>query len=160
MVDVPVRVREREWEGEMDLFDRVRDRAYELFRDRGGEPGHEHEDWLRAEREVFSGADSDVVETGRGYRLRCRLPGFAAEEIRVRAGGREIVVEAERQGEPVGLEMRNAYRRMNVGEPIDAGRVSAEWDGCTLVVEAVRASQASGNGELADSQVTAAGATA
>jgi hypothetical protein len=32
--------------------DVIRERAYELFERRGGEPGHELEDWLTAEREL------------------------------------------------------------------------------------------------------------
>jgi hypothetical protein len=32
--------------------DAVERRAYELFLDRGAEPGHELDDWLRAEREL------------------------------------------------------------------------------------------------------------
>lgn len=135
MVDVPVQVRERKmWGGEMDLFDRVRERAYELFCERGGEAGHEHEDWLRAEEEVMCGADAAVVETGRGVRLRCRLPGFPASGIRVRAGDGEIVVEAERKGEGAGLEIRNVYRRMSTGAALDADGVTAVWDGAVLEV--------------------------
>jgi hypothetical protein len=30
----------------------IRQRAYELFERRGGEPGHELEDWLQAEHEL------------------------------------------------------------------------------------------------------------
>ena len=30
----------------------VRDRAYQLYEQRGGEPGHDWDDWLRAEREL------------------------------------------------------------------------------------------------------------
>ena len=30
----------------------IRWRAYELSRERGGEPGHELEDWVRAERQL------------------------------------------------------------------------------------------------------------
>ena len=30
----------------------IRARAYELFERRGGEPGHELDDWLEAEREL------------------------------------------------------------------------------------------------------------
>lgn len=135
MVDVPVQVRERKhWGGEIDLFDRVRERAYELFCDRGGEAGHEHEDWLRAEEEVMCGADAAVVETGRELRLRCRLPGFTASGIRVRAGDGEIVVEAERQGEGVGLEMRNVFRRMTPRAAMDVRGVTAVWDGAVLEV--------------------------
>ena len=34
------------------LKDLIRRRAYELFAARGGQPGHELDDWLQAEREI------------------------------------------------------------------------------------------------------------
>jgi len=36
----------------VNLEDEIRRRAYELYAERGFSSGHEHEDWLRAEREV------------------------------------------------------------------------------------------------------------
>ena len=30
----------------------IRERAYQLFEARGGQPGHELDDWLQAEREI------------------------------------------------------------------------------------------------------------
>jgi hypothetical protein len=46
-----------ETQGEDRLLDstreeRIRRRAYEIYMERGGEPGHDREDWLQAEREV------------------------------------------------------------------------------------------------------------
>ncbi len=38
--------------GQPDLSDLIRQRAYELYLERGGEDGHAAEDWLRAEAEV------------------------------------------------------------------------------------------------------------
>ena len=38
----------------INLEDEIRRRAYEIFEERGGVPGNEHEDWLRAEREVLA----------------------------------------------------------------------------------------------------------
>lgn len=38
----------------INLEDEIRRRAYELFEERGGVPGNEHEDWLQAEREVLA----------------------------------------------------------------------------------------------------------
>lgn len=38
----------------VDLTAQIRERAYELSQERGGAPGHENEDWLRAEREVLA----------------------------------------------------------------------------------------------------------
>jgi len=36
-----------------DVEGQIRARAYELYVQRGSEPGHEHEDWLVAEREIL-----------------------------------------------------------------------------------------------------------
>ncbi|HXB54206.1 MAG TPA: DUF2934 domain-containing protein [Vicinamibacteria bacterium] len=44
--------------------DEVARRAYEIYLARGGEPGHEREDWLRAERELREQAAS-AKKTGR-----------------------------------------------------------------------------------------------
>lgn len=35
-----------------DLVLRIRERAYELFQQRGGEHGHDLDDWLKAEAEI------------------------------------------------------------------------------------------------------------
>jgi hypothetical protein len=33
---------------------KIRERAYQLYVERGSTPGHENEDWLRAEREILA----------------------------------------------------------------------------------------------------------
>lgn len=38
----------------VDLEGQIRQRAYEFYQERGCTPGHENEDWLRAEREVLA----------------------------------------------------------------------------------------------------------
>jgi hypothetical protein len=42
--------------------DEVARRAYELYQARGGEPGHELEDWLQAEREIMK--QGEVAHSG------------------------------------------------------------------------------------------------
>jgi hypothetical protein len=37
---------------DLELEDQIRQRAYELYEARGGEDGHELEDWFRAEEEI------------------------------------------------------------------------------------------------------------
>lgn len=37
----------------VDLQDAIRERAYELYQQRGGRDGSDMEDWIRAEREVL-----------------------------------------------------------------------------------------------------------
>jgi hypothetical protein len=38
--------------GRMHDVRQIRDRAYEIYLQRGAQPGHELEDWLQAEREL------------------------------------------------------------------------------------------------------------
>jgi Protein of unknown function (DUF2934) len=38
----------------IDLEQQIRQRAYELYEERGRTPGQEREDWFRAEREVLA----------------------------------------------------------------------------------------------------------
>ncbi len=38
----------------MDVEAQIRQRAYEIYQERGCTPGQENEDWLRAEREVLA----------------------------------------------------------------------------------------------------------
>jgi DUF2934 family protein len=37
-----------------DLNAKIRERAYQLYLERGSTPGHENEDWFRAEREILA----------------------------------------------------------------------------------------------------------
>ena len=37
---------------------KIEHRAYELYLDRGSDPGHDFEDWLRAERELKAPGES------------------------------------------------------------------------------------------------------
>ena len=41
----------------LDLAAQIRERAYQLYLERGSTPGHENEDWLTAEQEVLARQD-------------------------------------------------------------------------------------------------------
>ena len=41
-----------EWLAAVPTHDEIARRAYQLFEERGGEPGREWDDWFRAEREL------------------------------------------------------------------------------------------------------------
>jgi hypothetical protein len=44
----------------LDFQEKIRARAYELFEQRGYEPGHELDDWLQAKAEVEAGVVAEV----------------------------------------------------------------------------------------------------
>lgn len=45
-------------ERDQPTFEQIRDRAYEIYLDRGDAPGSDLDDWLRAERELTEPASS------------------------------------------------------------------------------------------------------
>jgi hypothetical protein len=48
------------------ITEAIANRAYELFLARGGEQGHDLDDWLRAEQELIDAARSHMPDVQRG----------------------------------------------------------------------------------------------
>ena len=62
--------------GEREGFrEQITRRAYELYEQRGGEPGHEQEDWLEAERQVRAATPAE----GSAAEAKEAVPARAAE---------------------------------------------------------------------------------
>ena len=51
------------------IFDRIEQRAYELFEQRGSAHGKDLDDWLDAEREYLFVPQGEMVEKERGFEL-------------------------------------------------------------------------------------------
>ena len=79
----------------IDLLDKVRMRAFELFQKRGGVPGNDIGDWLQAEKEVFRVPDMELAEIDGEFQLQLAMPGFDAKDIRVAALPDALIVEGE-----------------------------------------------------------------
>jgi HSP20 family protein len=58
-------------------------RAFEFFRDRGGEWGNEVEDWFKAESEILRPAPVEITESDANVFVRAAVAGFKPEEIEV-----------------------------------------------------------------------------
>jgi HSP20 family molecular chaperone IbpA len=80
------------------MFQRVQQRAFELFAKRGFGHGQALEDWLSAERELCWPA-AEVADNDKEYVVSVALPGFEAGEIQVTAAPRELIVHAQSRHE-------------------------------------------------------------
>lgn len=58
-------------------------RAYDFFRDRGGEFGKEVDDWFRAENEILRPVPVEITESDGNIFVRAAVAGFKPEEIEV-----------------------------------------------------------------------------
>ena len=86
------------------LFERLQEintviasRAYQLFVSRGCIPGHEFEDWLRAESEILHPIPLDVTDTETEFVVCAEVPGMTEKELEVRVAPRCLLIIGERR---------------------------------------------------------------
>lgn len=138
------------------LAQRVRERAFEIFENRGSgqnrnsgqNRGSELDDWLQAEHELTWAPESNLVDREGSFEIQVAVPGFNAKDVTVTAVPDAIVVRAKctrnhnRQEREVCLcefGERSLFRRFDLSHPIDTGQVTATLDEGVLKVSAAKA---------------------
>ncbi len=136
------------------LAERIRERAYELFCERGSDDGGDVDDWLTAEREICWPA-AELDEDENEFELKVALAGFEPHDISVVANPRELIVKAEHASERKDMngedeasvhwtEFRSesVYRRVELPSDIDVNRVEAKFKHGMLEIEAPKLAEA------------------
>ncbi len=114
---------------------KIRQRAYELFLNRGASPGLELEDWLQAERQLMWMPDTQLIEKDREFQARIDVSSLDPRDIRLFATPDSIVLQAEPKSQEAKLFQRFAF-----STPIDVDRVTAKIEKSVLEVSAPKAS--------------------
>ena len=124
-------------------FDQIRKRAFELFERRGGAPGFDVEDWVRAEQELFWVPQAELAETDNEYTIKVGVPGFDAKDLNVTAASDEILIrgEASKREERTGKGIafsefgtKSLFRRFALPAPIDIGGMTANVENGMLTM--------------------------
>ncbi len=131
-----------------NLFDRVRQRAFQFFENREGRPGSEVDDWLKAEEDLIWAPESDLVEKDGKFELQMALPGFDAEDVHVAATPETLIVCAETthkheesEGDVQFCEFgeKQLFRQLNFPVPVDLDKMTANLDKGILRISATKA---------------------
>jgi HSP20 family protein len=72
-------------------------RAYELFEKRGGEHGHDWEDWFRAESELLRPVSASMSESDDRISVRANVLGFAGNELKVSVEPQRITILGKKE---------------------------------------------------------------
>jgi HSP20 family protein len=88
-------------------------KAYEFFRDRGGEWGREVEDWFKAESEILRPVPVEITEAGDNVLVSAAVPGFKPEEIEVSVKGETLIISGATEAS---------------AEKKDANTITREWN--------------------------------
>lgn len=78
---------------QMEIFaSKISKRAYELFEGRGGHPGHDIEDWLQAESELFKKPSVEVSSTGNNIIIKADVKGYKADDLQVGIESNYVII--------------------------------------------------------------------
>ncbi|MCC6930698.1 MAG: Hsp20 family protein [Gemmatimonadaceae bacterium] len=145
---------QRAADGERDLpiftemarrMESVRQRAFELFAERGREEGHDLDDWITAEHEVLGWPSAELKEANGAFQVDITLPGFNAKEVEVTATSSELIVHAASVKEQHGEDeevlwsefgSNDVYRRFGFPRTVDADKITATLENGILKVRA------------------------
>lgn len=135
------------------LAEQIRVRAYNLFRGRGFEPGHDLDDWLTAEHEICWPA-AEFTEEEDEFEVKVALAGFEPQDISVTATPRELMIKAshadkrkksdENDGAKVHwseFRSNDVYRRIELPADINVDAVKADFKHGMLDIEAPKATK-------------------
>ena len=84
---------------EADILDKMNEtreliaqRAYEIYRSRGGAHGADQDDWFNAEQEILPKLAIECNVTDTAVQFTAQVPGFHAKDLEVTLGHRRAVV--------------------------------------------------------------------
>lgn len=126
-------------------LDAVRQLAFDLFEKRGRELGHDLEDWLKAEQQLFGSPAAELAEKNGAYEIGITLPGFEAKDVEVTATPSEVIVHAATEEEKktqkdkvlrTEFASNDVYRRFEVPIAIDVDHVTAKLNNGMLLIKA------------------------
>lgn len=123
----------------------IRRRAYAFFEQRGCEPGHEVEDWLKAEEQIRNWPPVQTRESDSAYEFELPLDDYSLNLIQVIVTPSKILVYAKNQ-EPDRAEEGNAqdlYRRIELPQPINLDATTATLDTGVLRITTAKAGRSS-----------------
>jgi hypothetical protein len=120
-----------------DLRQGITQRAYELYRMRGGEPGHDLEDWAQAETELMRPFPGNITESGGYLTLRGFVP--EAEITQIGCEPQRILVWIEGSADSGQPGQIPGVLMFDLTQPVDPLRSSADRVGQILTVKLAKA---------------------
>jgi HSP20 family protein len=133
------------------IYDVIARRAFDIFESRGRSPGHEMEDWFRAESELLRPVPVNVAESDGGYILRAEVPGFSGKDIEVIVEppylaifGKRETEEDEQNEKMISCESRadRIFRVLDLPPFVETSKVSTTVRDGILIVDLPKAQNA------------------
>lgn len=126
-----------------NAYEAIARRAFELFEHRGHEHGHDLEDWLRAEEQLFMPVAIEITQDDKQSTIKAEIPGFDKNNIKVSVEANRLLIQGiktkseknEADGHSYTSESHQEFlRTVDLPGDIDPAKVEARLDKGTLTI--------------------------
>ena len=111
-----------------NLNEQISHRAHDLYESRGRENGHDLEDWLRAESELFCRVPVTIKESNDHLTVLAELAECNAPEIEISAEPQRVFISGKRYHDTERTEKKADYTQQAFAEFIRGIELPAEVD--------------------------------
>jgi HSP20 family molecular chaperone IbpA len=80
-----------------EVFNRITERAFEIFEGNGRIFGHELDDWIKAEGEVLHPLHIQLAESGESLDVRAEVPGFDETDLEINVEPHRVTISGKRE---------------------------------------------------------------
>ena len=113
-----------------EAFERIRERAYAIYDNRGPDAGSEYEDWLQAERELFEIPDVEIRDDEDACRVLLNTEPGPDRQLSIAVEPTVVTVIGQSTD-----GLTNLLRRVNLADAVDPERVRiSRRDGAVEIV--------------------------
>jgi HSP20 family protein len=132
----------------LQIYDGIARRAFEIFESRGGSPGHDLEDWFRAESELLHPVPLNLSESSGKFIVRAELPGFGRNDIEINVepcclaiSGKRETKEEDENAKMIRFEWcaDRIVRTLDLPSDVDTSKVSTTLKDGILTVHLPKA---------------------
>lgn len=136
-----------------NVYNKIAQRAHNLFCARGRENGHDVEDWLKAEAEFVKPLPVEFTESEKEIRIKADLVGFEAPEVEVWVEPWRVTIAAKHESKTDSTKASARYaeersteifRSLPLPAEIQPNMSSATFKNGRLTVVLEKATQARG----------------
>jgi HSP20 family protein len=103
-------------------------RAFEIFEGSGRWPGHELDDWLRAESELLHPMHLELAESDSNLTVRAEVPGFSAKELEISVEPERLTVIGKRESKEETKKGKTVYSEFCANEILRVVDLPAQVD--------------------------------
>jgi HSP20 family protein len=87
------------WSDVEKMMNQIRERAYQIFEQRGRGNGRDLDDWFEAETELLKPVPVEIAEKENVISIRADVPGFKENELELNIEGGVVTIKGEHREE-------------------------------------------------------------